>query len=234
MKSKPRLPLLLAAGSIFLPLGLFAQAGIPSDQRNRPDQQQNPAWQSGQQFLRVSEAQMDTRITADQLKGKKVVDRNGQKIGKIKHIGLTQALGQADQSLSETSRSGGAGSSSVNPDSRSSMQSTGASTRSPTTTASAGSRPTGSSTSTSASSTGSGSSLPSSPSMSSPGSIVPTLSSSSMNGGGQARLLVELDNDVAGANDDLIEIPISQARFDKEKGEVKLQVSRQDLVAQIR
>lgn len=65
---------------------------------------------SAQQIQRISSDQLDQRVTAGSLLGKKVVDREGQEIGKVKDIGLggvVPQLGQpGDQRDFASSRSG--------------------------------------------------------------------------------------------------------------------------------
>ena len=51
---------------------------------------------SAASYHQVSEDNLKNRVTAHQLIGKEVVDRDGQKVGKVKDIGLTRALGAGD------------------------------------------------------------------------------------------------------------------------------------------
>lgn len=185
---------------MLLPLGVFAQAGA-----NQPGSQSRPGQIHGsastgarsdqlsfssqsQQIERVSEDQLKNMVTADQLKGMKVVDRNGQKVGKVKHVGLSEPTAQTDQFRAGASSSAGSASGSL---------------------------------------TASGSA---------PQSAGRSASQSSQNSrnSGQATLYIELDNEVRADGDDLASIPVSDVSFDQNKDEVKLQISRQDLAAQLR
>lgn len=60
---------------------------------------------SAQQIQRVSSEQLDQRVTASSLVGKKVVDREGQEIGKVKDVGLTNVAPQLASGASATGSS---------------------------------------------------------------------------------------------------------------------------------
>lgn len=65
----------------------------------------------GQDFKRIKEDKLkDEKRTAEHLIGKKIVDRDGQKIGEIKDIGLSSVL--QDDSSSHVAGATGAGSTS--------------------------------------------------------------------------------------------------------------------------
>lgn len=114
MKSKNQFTAFLVAGSLLLPISALAQSGTSTGSNpNRSNQGQhqgsNANSGSGQNqtsnsrqtgmhasmsgdVKRVSEDKMEDKITAEHLQGKKLVDRDGQKIGEVKHVGLSQVL----------------------------------------------------------------------------------------------------------------------------------------------
>lgn len=177
MKPTKRITALATAGTLLLPLGLFAR-GAANDPgyQDRQGHYQGSATTPGQHIQRVSESQLDGKVTADRLKGKKVVGRDGQKVGEVKHVGLSQAIGQSNQDRPDVGRSSMSTASSANAD----------------------------------------------------------YASRSTSGSGKAMLYIEVDNDVSDTGDDLVSIPVSDAQFDQSRDEVKLQVTRQDLAAQLR
>ncbi len=102
--------------SLSLPLGAFAQANGSSGMSNDRDedrQQNESRWETSQnerssqwgtssndtqKMKKVKEKSLEDQTTADHLIGKKVVDREGNEIGEIKDIGLSQVVDRSDQS----------------------------------------------------------------------------------------------------------------------------------------
>lgn len=243
---------LLAASSLLLPLGLFAQAGTTggttsgstgasgtsgtSTQSSQypstsgTSTSRTPGQSSGQSsewsrtgsshmsssqhqnFRRIKEDKLENKITAERLKGKTVVDRDGQKIGTVKNIGLSAALQSGSDSQWQTSAG-----------------STGAGSTSDTRTAAG--RTSGS---TSGSSASMGTTANASGSMSATGSIHGTSATASMGGqSGQVELYVELDDAVGVSGDDLAVIPASRVQFDQQKDQLKLQIGRQEFASML-
>lgn len=110
MKTKTQLTALLVAGSLVLPIGALAQSGtstgantnVPRSATSQMHTENHASATQGHDVKRVSADKLKDKITAERLKGKKVVDRDGQKIGKVKHVGLSQALRDSDTDRSNT------------------------------------------------------------------------------------------------------------------------------------
>ncbi len=215
----------LAALALLLPVGALAQSGSSSGSssgtgtRNQPTSNQYPSGGSSttsgansqypstsgtnrdgmsqmsgyhdQQMMLIKEDKLKDKLTAREVRGMKVVDRDGQKVGKVQEVGLGWAMRDGTSSYDSTRTYG--------------------------TTSS-----TGTTTSTSSRSTEAG-------------STTPMTSATGMGSkAGQVTLYIELDNDVGIDGDDLAAIPVSHVQLDREKEQVKLQVSRTDLAAQLK
>ncbi len=89
-------------------LGSSSDPYSSSSQHGMSGSQHASTHSSSASIKRVSQDQLKDRVTAESLKGKKVVDRNGQKVGKVKDVGLSDALsgGQSTASIGSSQSSG--------------------------------------------------------------------------------------------------------------------------------
>lgn len=180
MNTKRILTSVVASAALILPATLAANAGdrgttSASGQHSGSNTSMNQGWagssSSTAKIQHVNEDDLKHRVTADDLKGKDVVDRDGKKIGEVKDIGLTQVVGSSTRATTSGMSSGAAA-------------------------------PASSST-------------------------------ASMPNSSQANLFVELEDEVeVGDREfDYAVIPASQVTFDREEGQVRLNIAHAELAA---
>lgn len=162
-----------------------------------------------QQFKLIKEDKLkDKKRTAENLRGKKIVDRDGRIVGTVQDIGLGSALQDGSGASSQTYASSGSGSAGA---------------------------PTGRTSGTDASSTTSG--IGSSTTSGSGTSSGVSSSTSGMASSGQSdhvTLYVKLDRNVGMEGDELAAIPASQVQFDRSSDQLQLQLGRTELLSQLR
>ena len=153
----------------------------------------------------------DKKMTAENLIGKKVVDRDGREVGTVKDIGLGSAMHGYDRDANPTYG----------------------------TTSTASTPNYGSTSSTSRTTTADASRTRSSDATSRTGTTTATTTAGAMADHSsyqqmQPTLYVELDGDLDVKDDHLAAIPVSHVRFDSDKKQLKMQLARSELSSQLK
>ncbi len=106
MKTRTILTSVIASAALLLPAGAFANAGTRASTSSSSAGQDASRIQSSMTpdnlFTQISKDELKNRVTADDIVGKDVVDRHGEKIGKVKEVGLSQVIRNGSQSSGDS------------------------------------------------------------------------------------------------------------------------------------
>lgn len=210
MKTKTKLTSVLASAALILPAAAFANSSSGSSAGTKASGASTYSGSTVGHFQQINKEELKNRVTADDLVGKSVVDRDGKKIGEVKDVGLTQVIG-TNKSGMDAKHYGATGSVGG--------ISAGASVSTQTGRPSAAGSPASPST------------------IAGDDAVNSTSNRSATMSSGTVNLLVELDGDVRQNQDndkDFAVIPASQVTFDHEEDRLRLSMARQELAANLR